>query len=144
MFQKETIPFKSSKSILKTGTSKDHRTNKKRWILSCFYLFSEDFIQHIFIIFFPLPILFQTFPTFPTHPTSCSLKNKQVNKHPKPWSPICVGQLSLSLPWGVVDILKVTPLKRTDFPSPSNYKLLIASWQKWNVWIMYSLLRRGC
>lgn len=50
----------------------------KEW----FYLFLENFIQYILIIFFPFPNSFQILIHLPTHPTSCSFPSTWQTKEP--------------------------------------------------------------
>jgi hypothetical protein len=45
------------------------------------------------------------------------------------WSPVCIGWLYVwSLPWSMINIVGVNPMKTIDFPSPQNNELSVSSY----------------
>lgn len=96
-----------------------------------FYLLLFKFFSFYIFLLYSSPQLL----SYPLYPVSCSfslLKRKQqqkdTHKHTYNMKSVCFGQLLLIMRaalWSMIDIFSVTPVMKTDFPSPGSYQLHI-------------------
>lgn len=78
---------------------------------------SENFTQHVFIIFFPIPQILQDppHPDLPTFMFSLKIKIKMsFNKAHGVWFVSSIYSWEQGLPWSVAGVPSATPLKETD------------------------------
>jgi hypothetical protein len=50
--------------------------------------------------------------------SSTTTTQNKMEENPKNWNPFCIGQLFLSMLWGVIDIPSATLLHNLIFPLP--------------------------